>query len=82
MRRVTIAPWTVNRRASREDSGASEDSDSDSADAQRKTLSVAIPVNDEEAVLPELLRRLRAVLDPLPLDYELVFVDDGAAIGA
>jgi dolichol-phosphate mannosyltransferase len=42
-------------------------------------LSVAIPVFNEEAVLPELLRRVRAVLDALPGGpHELVVVDDGS----
>jgi polyisoprenyl-phosphate glycosyltransferase len=43
-------------------------------------LSVAIPVFNEEAVLPELLRRVRAVLDGLPGGpHELLIVDDGSA---
>jgi hypothetical protein len=29
-------------------------------------LSVAVPVHNEERVLPELLRRVRAVLDQIP----------------
>lgn len=42
-------------------------------------LSVAIPVLNEEAVLPELLRRVCAVLDALPGGpHELVIVDDGS----
>jgi dolichol-phosphate mannosyltransferase len=42
-------------------------------------LSVAIPVHDEESVLPELLVRLRAVLDTLPGGpHEMLFVDDGS----
>jgi glycosyltransferase involved in cell wall biosynthesis len=42
-------------------------------------LSVAIPVHDEESVLPELLTRLRAVLDGLQGGpHEIVFVDDGS----
>jgi glycosyltransferase involved in cell wall biosynthesis len=42
-------------------------------------LSVAIPVHNEESVLPELLRRLRAALDSLPAGpHEMVFVDDGS----
>ena len=43
-------------------------------------LSVAIPVHNEESVLPELLRRLTAVLDALPGGpHEIVFVDDGSS---
>ncbi|MFZ0637871.1 MAG: glycosyltransferase family 2 protein [Candidatus Acidiferrales bacterium] len=42
-------------------------------------LSLAIPLHNEEAVLPELLRRTRAVLDQLPGGpHEIVFVDDGS----
>jgi len=42
-------------------------------------LSVAIPVHNEETVLPELLRRLRGVLDGLDGGpHEIVFVDDGS----
>lgn len=42
-------------------------------------LSVAIPIHNEETVLPELLRRLKAVLDALPGGpHEMVFVDDGS----
>ena len=42
-------------------------------------LSVAIPIHNEESVLPELLTRLRAVLDGLPGGpHEIIFVDDGS----
>lgn len=42
-------------------------------------LSVAIPVHNEESVLPELLSRLRKVLDGLPGGpHEIVFADDGS----
>ncbi len=45
-------------------------------------LSVAIPIHDEESVLPELLRRTLAVLDHLPGGpHELLFVDDGSNDG-
>ena len=45
-------------------------------------LSVAIPIHNEEAVLPELLRRTRAVLDRVPGGpHELLFVDDGSTDG-
>lgn len=46
-------------------------------------LSVAIPVFNEERVLPELLRRLGAVLDAIPGGpHEMVFVDDGSSDGS
>jgi len=41
-------------------------------------LSVAIPVDNEESVLPELLRRTCTALDQVPGGrHEIVFVDDG-----
>jgi glycosyltransferase involved in cell wall biosynthesis len=43
------------------------------------SLSVAIPVYNESAVLPELIERLRYVLDRLrDVDVQVVFVDDGS----
>jgi glycosyltransferase involved in cell wall biosynthesis len=43
-------------------------------------LSVAIPIHNEESVLPELQRRLHAVLDGLTGGHhEMVFVYDGSA---
>jgi len=46
-------------------------------------ISLAIPVYDEEAVLPELLERTRAVLDETPGGpHEIVFVDDGSTDGS
>ena len=43
-------------------------------------LSMAIPLHNEETVLPELLRRARAVLDQIAGGpHEIVFVDDGSA---
>ncbi len=44
----------------------------------RPTLSVVAPVYNEEAILPELYRRLVAVLDGAGLDWELVLVNDGS----
>lgn len=42
-------------------------------------LSVAIPVHNEESVLPDLLQRLQRVLDALPGGpHEMIFVDDGS----
>src|SRR5665213_777352 len=48
---------------------------------QRPTLSLVIPVFNEEAIIPELDRRLRAFLDGLPAvgrDWEIVFDNDGS----
>jgi glycosyltransferase involved in cell wall biosynthesis len=44
-------------------------------------LSVVVPMFDEEAVLPQTLPRMRAALDALDCDYELVCVDDGSSDG-
>ena len=42
-------------------------------------LSIAVPLHNEESVLPELLRRLGAVLDAVPGGpHEIVMVDDGS----
>jgi polyisoprenyl-phosphate glycosyltransferase len=43
-----------------------------------RTLSVVVPLHDEEAALDELLRRLTAVLAGLEVDWEIVLVDDGS----
>ena len=46
-------------------------------------LSVAIPIYNEETVLPELHRRLKDVLDQVPGGtHEVVFVDDGSSDGS
>jgi polyisoprenyl-phosphate glycosyltransferase len=53
--------------------------------AQAPTLSLVIPVMDEEAVIPELDRRLRAALEGIPSvgeSWEVVFVDDGSRDGS
>jgi len=56
---------------------------------QRETLltapriSVAVPVYDEESVLPDLLKRTLAVLDELPGGpHEIVLVDDASSDGS
>jgi polyisoprenyl-phosphate glycosyltransferase len=45
-------------------------------------LSVVLPVFNEEALLPELQRRLLAALGPLGLSFEVVYVDDGSRDGS
>jgi dolichol-phosphate mannosyltransferase len=46
----------------------------------RFRLSIAVPVRNEETVLPELLRRTRAVLDGIAGGpHQLLFVDDGSS---
>lgn len=42
-------------------------------------ISVAVPLFNEESVLPELLSRTIAVLDEIPGDHEIVMVDDGSS---
>jgi len=45
-------------------------------------VSIAIPIYNEEAVVPELVRRTTAVLDSLPGgSHEIVFVNDGSSDG-
>jgi polyisoprenyl-phosphate glycosyltransferase len=45
-------------------------------------LSIAIPIHNEESVLPELVRRTLSVLDGIPGGpHELLFVDDGSTDG-
>src|SRR6476659_4416443 len=47
--------------------------------APRQLLSIVVPCYNEEAVLPELYRRLDGVLQDVgDMDSELVFVDDGS----
>lgn len=45
---------------------------------QPLTLSVVAPCFNEEAVLPEFLRRTRAACEATGLDWEIVVVDDGS----
>jgi len=44
-------------------------------------LSVVVPAYNEEACLPELHRRLSAVLERTGIEHEILFVDDGSADG-
>jgi dolichol-phosphate mannosyltransferase len=44
----------------------------------RVVLSLVLPVFNEAAALPELSRRLTAVLDTLQETYEIIFVNDGS----
>ena len=46
------------------------------------TLSIIIPVFDEEKSLPELRRRLAAALDAASVDYEVIAVNDGSRDGS
>ncbi len=42
------------------------------------TLSVVVPLYNEQENVPELYRRLTAAIEGLGIDYELVLVDDGS----
>lgn len=44
----------------------------------RVLISVVIPIFNEEAIIPELHRRLTDVMAKMPEAYELVFVNDGS----
>jgi len=44
----------------------------------RPTLSIVIPLLNEEDVIPELDRRLRGMLDGLGVTWEAIFIDDGS----
>ncbi|MGH7478753.1 MAG: glycosyltransferase family 2 protein, partial [Candidatus Methylomirabilales bacterium] len=43
-------------------------------------VSVVVPVFNEEQNIPELVRRLRNVLEP-SVDFEIIFVNDGSTDG-
>jgi glycosyltransferase involved in cell wall biosynthesis len=45
------------------------------------TLSVVVPLRNEEDVLPSLAERLTATLDTLNAEWEVILVDDGSADG-
>ncbi|MBO9542051.1 glycosyltransferase family 2 protein [bacterium] len=45
-------------------------------------ISIVVPIYNEEAIILELHRRLTAVMQGMPDDYELVFVNDGSRDGS
>lgn len=47
----------------------------------RPTLSIVVPVFNEQEVLPEFHRRTCAVMDGLPMDCEIIYVNDGSTDG-
>jgi glycosyltransferase involved in cell wall biosynthesis len=49
--------------------------------ARRTKLSVIVPGLNEEHSIPQLVERLRPVLEALDLDWEVIFVDDGSTDG-
>ena len=46
------------------------------------TYSLVVPIFNEEAVIPVLLKRLDGLLDTLDTPGEVIFVDDGSKIQA
>jgi glycosyltransferase involved in cell wall biosynthesis len=50
----------------------------DGRGSARPSLSVVVPVYNEEGVLPDFHRRLAAVLDDLPAEAEIIYVNDGS----
>jgi dolichol-phosphate mannosyltransferase len=48
----------------------------------RRTLSVVVPLLNEEATLAQLYREIDAALAPTALEWEVVFVDDGSTDGS
>jgi undecaprenyl-phosphate 4-deoxy-4-formamido-L-arabinose transferase len=42
-------------------------------------ISIVIPVYNEEANLPELMKRIRPVMESLGKSYEIIFIDDGSS---
>ena len=46
------------------------------ADSKPKCISIILSFRNEEPVLPELIRRIEAALDPTGYDYELIFIND------
>jgi dolichol-phosphate mannosyltransferase len=46
-----------------------------------KTLDAVVPVYNEEAILPELNRRLAETLESLPYGWRVIYVDDGSRDG-
>jgi polyisoprenyl-phosphate glycosyltransferase len=45
---------------------------------QRKVISVVVPAYNEQEVLPEFHKRASTVLDALPFDAEILYVNDGS----
>jgi glycosyltransferase involved in cell wall biosynthesis len=56
--------------------------DSDGRSAGVPTISVVVPLLNEEPSLVQLYAELRASLDPLASTWEVVFVDDGSCDGS
>ena len=46
-----------------------------------RRLSIIVPCYNEEAVLAESYRRTRAVIDRLPCEGEIIYINDGSRDG-
>ena len=46
---------------------------------ENKRISVVIPLYNEEAILAELWKRLLDTLEPMDIDWQVVFVNDGSS---
>src|SRR5262245_66368124 len=51
---------------------------SDHGPMGRPTLSLVLPVYNQEEVIPELYTRLQSFLEQLGTDAEILFIDDGS----
>jgi glycosyltransferase involved in cell wall biosynthesis len=51
----------------------------DSIEARRASLSVVVPLFNEEDVLPDFHRRVSTVLDAIEADTEIIYVNDGSS---
>jgi dolichol-phosphate mannosyltransferase len=49
---------------------------------RKQSLSVVVPLLNEEATLEQLYDELEAALDPMGVEWEVVFVDDGSTDGS
>jgi len=48
----------------------------------QESVSIVIPVFEEEESLPHLYKSIKSVMDRLPNKYEIVFIDDGSKDGS
>ena len=48
----------------------------------KQSLSVVVPIYNDEEVIAELMRRLTAVLETIVSEYEVILVDDGSRDGS
>ncbi|MGC4190443.1 MAG: glycosyltransferase family 2 protein [Thermomicrobiales bacterium] len=84
---TTGTPKAISGASSRTDERATSParqaaaSTADPFSAPIRSLSILIPVMNEEGNLPELYDRLSIQLDAIDLPWEIIFVDDGSSDG-